>query len=454
MSQYIYDLSPYADIAYYQTHPGHMAAVSLARGHKAPVGNVRVLELGCGSGFNLLAMSMSNPDNEYVGIDLSRVQIENGKAIAAEIGAQNVTLHACSIEDFADGGEQFHYIIAHGFYCWVPPTVRDSMFAMMKRLLAPDGVAYVSYNTNPGWRLRSLMRDGLRFLTPADGSPAERVAQVRTNMGQLADSFLDAEGMYAQAFRDEWTKLNQEQDYYFLHEYLADFCDPLYFEEFVKHAAGHGLRFLAESRYWTNAHAQPQAVRADLERVGGDDLLRREQYLDWMAGRYFRQTLLIHAERNPPGELDPEGILKLRILSDPDTPEEIGDPMRDAVLAKLAEGGVEPLPASAIGAEIFGPVTFLVPTLLVQGWAEGHWALRADTPVFASKVSERPEACPLARLQATSTTLLTNRLHRRVDVTAEEQQVLLQLDGTRAASEFSSQSAVLDALAAKALLAR
>jgi cyclopropane fatty-acyl-phospholipid synthase-like methyltransferase len=38
-----------------------------------------VLELGCAAGGNLMPMAASSPDSQFVGIDLSNVQITEGQ---------------------------------------------------------------------------------------------------------------------------------------------------------------------------------------------------------------------------------------------------------------------------------------------------------------------------------------------------------------------------------------
>ena len=95
---------------------------------------------------------------------------------AAEIGVGTIEFRQGDITEIQNGelGE-FDYVIAHGVYAWVPPPVRDALLAAIHAHLAPDGLAFVSYNAHPGGYLRKTLREaGLWF---AQGEPgAEAVA--------------------------------------------------------------------------------------------------------------------------------------------------------------------------------------------------------------------------------------------------------------------------------------
>ena len=62
--------------------------------------------------------------------------------------------------------------------------------------------------------------------------------------------------------------------------------------EFAAHAAAHGLQYLAEADFFEMQTTADGAGAADRRPV-----VRREQYMDFLKGRMFRQTLLCHAGR-------------------------------------------------------------------------------------------------------------------------------------------------------------
>ena len=58
----------------------------------APVGECRVLEIGCAAGGNLIPMAAALPRSRFLGIDFSAVQVRVGTADVAALGLANVEL--------------------------------------------------------------------------------------------------------------------------------------------------------------------------------------------------------------------------------------------------------------------------------------------------------------------------------------------------------------------------
>jgi len=457
-----YDDLAYGDLTIHDTHPGLMSAIGALAGLNPPeVATARVLELGCGTGFNLLAMSQSTPTGFFVGLDLNAAHIQRARESAAAIGATNVEFHCLSLTDFTAEPASFDYIIAHGVYSWVPGFVRDAIFRVIQRHLSPNGLAYVSYNTLPGWRLRGLVRDSLRFFTDPGESAASQVRYARAAVEQLTKVLPNADSIYSRALRDEWNGIRDTPDFYVAHEYLASENTAFFFEEFRQRAAAANLQFAAEARLVSNAFAQSGDIEASLDAVGGDDYIRREQFLDILIGRYFRQTLLCHAGLELDRNMDTYNLLDrnvtatvevlersrglLRVKQVWDKEAEVTDAAVLAALEHLLERGVHPVPARDLEGPILramgmdgmrgmaGPV---VASVLWSGWRNGFWALRTDQPAVSPTVPGFPTACPLARLQAATAAECTSRLHRPVKLTEAEREILQQLTGDKPASAF------------------
>src|SRR5205823_6567249 len=103
------------------------------------------------------------PESTFLGIDLAQRQIDFGQQQVAELGLKNVELRRASITEVDDSYGKFDYIICHGVYSWVPDTVQAKILDVCRQNLSPDGVAYVSYNTLPGWHMRGMIRDMMRY---------------------------------------------------------------------------------------------------------------------------------------------------------------------------------------------------------------------------------------------------------------------------------------------------
>jgi methyltransferase-like protein len=69
---------------------------------------------------------------------------------------------------------------------------------------------------------------------------------------------------------------------------------PVWFHEFCEHAARHGLQFLVESDYLKLEESSYAPATIQMLRQLSGNRLAREQYLDFLCFRRFRQTLLCH----------------------------------------------------------------------------------------------------------------------------------------------------------------
>src|SRR5207237_612092 len=125
--------------------------------------------------------------------------------------------------------------------------VQEKIFAICQELLSPNGVAYVSYNTLPGWRMRGMLRDMMLFHTRQFTAPQQRAEQGRALLDFLAESAAEEGGPYSTFIRSELESLRDKEDWYLLHDHLEEHNEPVYFHEFIGRAAAHGLCYLGEA---------------------------------------------------------------------------------------------------------------------------------------------------------------------------------------------------------------
>ena len=112
-----------------------------------------------------IPMALGLPNARFIGIDLSARQIEQGQRQVSALGLTNIELRQYNIADVDASWGKFDYIISHGIYSWVPAPVREKLLAICRENLAANGIAYVSYNTLPGWRMRGMIRDMMIYHT-------------------------------------------------------------------------------------------------------------------------------------------------------------------------------------------------------------------------------------------------------------------------------------------------
>jgi len=292
-----YDNVPYPSHAFRQTHPDRLACIAKLFGMTPrSVERCRVLELGCASGGNLLPMATLLPESEFVGIDLSQVHIDEANATLTRVGTKNIEFRCLDLSCIDSSLGEFDYIICHGVYSWVPPEVQDRILEICRHHLTPHGVAYVSYNTFPGWHMRGMIRDMMRFHSRRFDQPADRIREARGLLKFLSKT-VDAErDAYGMLLNDSLEMLGRKSDAYLFHDHLEAFNEPLYFHEFIERAGEKKLQYLGEadleSMYSGNL---PDEVSKVLRGIA-PDAMHLEQYMDFVKNRSFRQTLLCHAD--------------------------------------------------------------------------------------------------------------------------------------------------------------
>ncbi len=461
-----YEQLAYPGYAYAATHPARLEAVGRLLGlDPAPAASCRVLELGCGDGGNALSIAQTLPGAQVVAVDAAAAPVARGSELARAAGLENVELRAGSFESLSpEEIGRVDYVIAHGVYSWIPPAARVALLACARRCLAPHGIAFVSYNAYPGSYLRDMARDMLRYHLRDVTDPAARLAGAHELMETIVA--IEEPSPYARVLREHMARMLRASDELLFHDDLAEISTPFYLHEFVEHAAGHGLRFLAEADL---SESLMRDVPESAERLMAgrpDDAVVREQYLDFFKNRMFRQTLLCHGEVSVRRALD-EGALERLWLSSAARVEDAAEESASAEGESFAtpDGFTmttsEPLVLAAMHALAEAwPATVAFPELLDRAldalapdvprelvaerlrdvMLQAHLArvvgLHGCPPPVASGEAgpdARPRASALARAQhAAAAPVLSSLLHTNVKLDEPLDLALLPLlDGTR-----------------------
>lgn len=312
-----YDQMPYESKPFPQSQPSRLGAIAKLFGLSAPpLKNCRVLELGCASGGNLVPLALLHPEAEFVGVDVSQRQVDAGRARIEKLGIKNFRLLCKSFTELAEDAGKFDYIICHGVYSWIPRALQDAIMSVIKARLSPEGVAFVSYNVLPGWRMLQPIRDAFLSVLPPGLEGTEKV-KAAIELAQFVSEASEGSGAYGEAF-DWWLeRFKTVRLDYIAHEYLEDTNDPIMFKDFAGRAAAHGLAYLGESDFQTMvAEHYPPHVAEEIHRRAGGDMIAAEQLMDVVSGRKFRQTLLVHHSRAPliNRQLTPDALNGLHLV--------------------------------------------------------------------------------------------------------------------------------------------
>jgi len=303
-----YDEVPYGSHAFSQSHPDRMATIGRLFGlSPAAVDQCRVLELGCASGGNLIPMAFCLPQSEFVGVDLSGRQVEVGQKTIRDLGLKNVRIEHASILDVDDSYGTFDYVVCHGVYSWVPADVQDKILAIASANLTPRGVAYISYNTYPGWHMRGMLRHMMLYHVRQFKGTQQRIDQAKALIDFLARNVPTENNPYGLLLKSELGLIGRVADWYLFHDHLEEVNEPVYFHQFAERAGIHGLQYLGESDFGTMLTSKfPKEVAETLSKIN-KNIVSTEQYMDFLRNRQFRQTLLCHKGGLPETKPEPGG---------------------------------------------------------------------------------------------------------------------------------------------------
>ena len=216
-------------------------------------------------------MADALPDSTFVGVDLSQLQIDGGQKSIEKLGLKNIELKHLNCMDIDEEFGKFDYIIVHGVFSWVPEEVQEKIMSICNVNLEENGVAFVSYNTYPGWHMRGMIREMMQYHVRNFKDPKKRIEQARAVLEFLAKSVSKDKGAYGMMLNSELEMLRKQTDNYLFHEHLETNNEPIFFHEFISKAGEHNLQYLGESvlaTMWLGNF--PKEISETLERVAPD----------------------------------------------------------------------------------------------------------------------------------------------------------------------------------------
>jgi len=461
-----YDQIPYKSYAHNHSQPDRLATIATLFGMTpAPIEHGRVLELGCCSGGNIIPLAERFPEAKFLGIDNSPRQIADGHANMDGLGLGNVSLECRDILHLGPELGQFDYIIAHGVYSWVPPAVREKVLFICQQNLHPSGVAYLSYNTYPGWYLRGIIRDILLYQSRDLPDPADRIRHGRELIDALARMAPRQDNVYGVVLRQEAEVLRGMEDHVLHHDYMEPHNNAVYFSQLMEEANSHGLQYLGDAEIpWLLQPPSPTEAPDSPDVMDMDASARRiraEQHFDFTAGRMFRKTLLCHRDvaldRSPTplramnfhvaSSARPESAVDLRskvpaVFRAPIGAATMTEPLAKAALLQLSELWPGAIPMrellAAAGSRVSSACDGYVQNTvgaertladLTQLFAARMVDFSTTAPSFISTLSARPLSSAFARREAERGNRVTNRRHESPALSDLQRNVLGKLDG-------------------------
>ena len=293
-----YDSFLYVSKPFSSTNINNLQAKAKMYGlNPVPLKGARVLELGASCGGNIVPQALYYPEATFTGIDLSGVQVKHGNDIINSIGLKNVTLLEKDILDIDESFGTFDYIIVHGIWSWVPDVVKDKILSICNVNLSDNGIAYVSYNTYPGWKRLEQLRDIMLYSEKRakDQDLLERTLYTKSVLKMVADTMnIDDRSRAQSAYKiNNIHNVLNSNDYYVAHEYLEAFNDPVYVSDFIERARKQGCAYIGDEvlqRSFITWLADD--VTNNIRSLSHDNYVDKEQFYDYVYDTQFRMSLL------------------------------------------------------------------------------------------------------------------------------------------------------------------
>lgn len=301
MQQTIYKELGYKSYPFPFTTPAYLEAYGTLLGLKPPTAKTaRVLELGATYGGNIISQAAHNPEATFVGIELSQDQVEKGNKIIGDAKLDNVSLVQGDILNFDESMGTFDYIIAHGFYSWISDEMKDKLLDIISNHLADNGIAYVSYNTYPGWHTMEEVRQLMLFANRGhdESTHKEKVLRGKTVGSLVGAQILNYDNLKERnsKFLGALRSVMQKDDYYVGHDHLEPHNDPCYLYQFNDHLKANNLAYVGDADLTLSmVRTYDESIADKLEQLAPNSQADQEQYLDFMLDTTFRKSIICKA---------------------------------------------------------------------------------------------------------------------------------------------------------------
>jgi SAM-dependent methyltransferase len=311
---------PYSINHFPEMAPAHLNLALLHLGLAAPAleDDFTYLELGFGQGLGLNLLAATHPQGQFFGNDFMPAHVRAAQRLATFGGLDNLTLFEDSFVELLERPlPPMDYIVLHGVYSWVNPENRVVIVHLLRKLLKPGGVVYVSYNCLPGWSAKApLQRLMCEFAQrQASGTVLERFHAARDLLKTLDESeaaFFTNNAPARSALRN----ITQASDAYLLHEFAPQGWSPFYHTDVAQHLAAADLGFVGSARLFNNfpAYSLPPKTRVLLETTADAGL--RELLRDFAMQTQLRRDIFVRGARQlPASEVGQRmGALRLALL--------------------------------------------------------------------------------------------------------------------------------------------
>lgn len=457
--QTTYDEIQYQDEAIKATSISHIHGVATLFGLKPQDPNrARVLELGCARALNLINLAYLHPKSKFVGVDLSKAQIEVANERITGLALGNIEAKHASILDIDQSWGTFDYIIAHGILSWVPDDVRQKIFSIFETNLSPQGIGYVSYNTYPGWHIRDPLRAYMLEAAKDHTEFNTRATAGREILAFLLRCMEAEETPISKCYQQEIKQMISMPNWYYIHDFMNDICQPFYFVNVIKDLKAHNLEYLGDSEIASMLPGNLSPKIQQALRQKAIDEIKVEHLMDFCSNRMFRRTLVVKkgtaiSRKVFPSQLhnaylsspmfpstETEEESKVRFVHPNGGGLESSDPLLRQIVLQLHARWPDNMNLLDLYAYVNLSPESPKALEIAEQLLRCAFANLVDISYFpyrcTPKIEEKPIASKVARYIAKQSTTIPTLRHDTAHLDAIEQQIISHLDGTHAKDEL------------------
>lgn len=424
----------------------------------SPPSRSRILEIGCSSGHHLLHLAARWPDARFTGIDLSSNAIKEARAAAETAGLENVEFHDVALEEFDPGVQPYEYLIAHGFYSWVLPEVKDSLMERMPELIGEGGIAAIGYNTLPGWAMRrpvgQVLRKWMALPEGRDIAPTSMLEQLEKACPP--DTYGAHMRAMLQHMRTHGASTLPFDD-------LPECNHPCTFTDFVGQAGQSGLRYLGEADFTQNLPANLGDEALSALAPLASDPVGYQQAIDVFSGRSHRVSLVCSQKARIDSSATTSAVLEFAIRTEHQVQRSAtgvslrhssrpGAHLSHPLAAKLFEILGESAPGSLAMSDVLerlgkeSDISKNLPALaglIKDAMRRGLVLARIEPVGFSATVPERPCLSALRLHSVSHNRSLVDIYHTPLVFNEAEYELLAEMDGSRTIAELEKLSSPL-----------
>ncbi len=418
----LYEKHVYPPMSHPLSDPAVSAVAARMGGLEVPhPRRARILEIGCCSGHNLIPLAQRWPDSTLVGIDLADRSIAEARDRATKAGVGNVEFHAVDLREYEPTGGPFDFIIAHGFFSWVPDEVKAALLLFCRTHLSQSGIATVSFNLECGWKPRLPVIAKVRAIQQATGvdqMAALEILKSVTSADDVEIPIIDdmlAKGPAILAF-DDFGPIN----------------DPWPLDRFAQAAANAGLKWRGETDPGENLPSSlGDEFLLELKNQVRDPLAFQVA-IDEAIGRTFRSAVLCRDDAPVANRVSLEKLLEFscRAGKEPsETPDrEIHRAIRSFAPASIKEV-VSLFPCRDVNE---------LANQIFDGIAGGWIRPRIEPVRYQANPPEHPTLDAFRLVCAREHLPVVDAWHHPCAFPASHYQVLAGMDGSRSLTELAA----------------